>query len=285
MLSFAGWSFVGNFGVSVKDYGVNILLNIFCGPEVNAARGIAYQVMNAVNGFVSNFQTAMNPQITKRYAIGSIDSMISLIRNGCRYSFYLLSIIVIPLFIRSDYVLSIWLDRVPDLTIQFLRLALLMAMVNSMSGPLVIAMHATGKIQVFQITIALILSLDIPISYLLLKYGFSPYSVMFSAIMTALIGLIARTILLNRLIKIDVKKFILNVIFRNFVIGFIMYIPAFFISRIIPLTFTGLLLFCIISILWSLIVIFISLSKSEKETIVTYIYSFISVRRKTSDSV
>ena len=192
MLSFTGWSFVGNFGFAAKDYGVNIILNIFCGPVVNAARGIAYQVMSAVSGFVSNFQTAMYPQIVKRYATGEISSMISLVKNGSRYSFYLLAIIVIPLYIKADYVLNLWLSDVPELTVQFLRLALIMALINSMFGPLVAAIQATGKIKVFQITITSIMFLDLPLSYFLLKSGVQPYCVMYIAISTAFIGLLAR---------------------------------------------------------------------------------------------
>lgn len=263
MFKFAGWSFIGNFGFSAKDYGVNILLNIFCGPSVNAARGLAYQVMNAVNGFVANFQTAMNPQITKRYATGEIDSMVSLVKNGSRYSFYLLSIIVVPLFVRAEYVLGLWLDEIPDMTLQFMRLTLIMGLINSMFGPLVTAMQATGKIKVFQITIALIMTIDLPVSYLFLKAGVSPYSVMYVAIATAFIGLIARAILLNQLIKIDLKDFIFTIVIKNVFIFLIILIPIELLSDLIPQNFIGLICLCIISILWSIIIIIKTLNKNE----------------------
>lgn len=264
MLSFAGWSFIGNFGFTAKDYGVNIILNVFCGPMVNAARGIAYQVMNAVHGFVGNFQTAMNPQITKRYAIRDVESMVSLVKSGSRYSFYLLAIIIVPLFIRAEYVLHLWLDEVPDMTLQFLRLTLIMSLMNSMHGPLVTAMQATGKIKVFQITIASIMLMDLPMAYILLKLGFTPYSVMYVAIVTAFVGLIVRAVLLDRLIKIDLKDFILNVILRNLCLSALLFVPAALLSIFIPQTFWGLILFCSMSAIWSLLVIYSNLKNSER---------------------
>lgn len=264
MLKFAGWSFVGNFGFAAKDYGVNIILNIFCGPIVNASRGIAYQVMNAVNAFVANIQTAMNPQITKRYAIGEIDSMIQLVKNSSRYSFYLLSIIIVPLYVRAEYVLNLWLDEPPNMTLQFLRLTLIMSLINSMHGSLVTAMQATGKIKVFQITIASIMILDLPIAYTLLKIGCSPYSVMYSAIFTAFIGLIARVILLNKLIYINIRNFLIDIVIKNIFLFVIMFLPIWLLSLYIPQTFVGFVILTLVSIIYSLAVIYCSCYKNEK---------------------
>lgn len=278
MLRFAGWSFIGNFGFTAKDYGVNIILNILCGPVVNAARGVAYQVMNAVHGFVANFQTAMNPQITKRYATGELNSMISLVKNGSRYSFYLLVIIIVPLFIRAEYVLDLWLDDVPDLTLQFLRLTLIMSLINSMHGPLVTAIQATGRIKTFQITIASIMLLDLPISYILLKLGAPPYSVVYVAILTAFIALIVRACILNSLIRIGLKDYLLNVVFKNFCLSILLFTPAFLISKYIQQSFGGLVLFCCISVFYSLIVIYISMSKAERGFINTKIFTIIKLK-------
>lgn len=278
MLRFAGWSFIGNFGFTAKDYGVNIILNILCGPVVNAARGVAYQVMNAVHGFVANFQTAMNPQITKRYATGELSSMISLVKNGSRYSFYLLVIIIVPLFIRAEYVLDLWLDDVPDLTLQFLRLTLIMSLINSMHGPLVTAIQATGRIKTFQITIASIMLLDLPISYILLKLGAPPYSVVYVAILTAFIALIVRACILNSLIRFGLKDYLLNVVFKNFCLSIFLFTPAFLISKYIQQSFGGLVLFSCISVFYSLIVIYFSMSKAERVFINTKIFTIIKLK-------
>lgn len=286
MLSFAGWSFVGNFGFASKDYGVNIILNIFCGPTVNAARGIAYQVMNAVNGFVINFQTAMNPQITKRYAAGEVDSMITLVKNGSRYSFYLLSIIMVPLMVRAEYVLDLWLVDVPDLALQFMRLTLVMSVVNSMHGPFVTAIQATGKIKVFQLTIASIMLLDLPISFILLKSGAASYNVMYVAIGTAFIGLIARAVLLNHLIKIGLKDYIINVVCRNIILFVLMFLASSYVSQFIPQTFWGLIGICLVSIIISTIIIYFNLSRIEKKFIQDFLKSkFIRIIKEDGSNI
>lgn len=273
MLSFAGWSFLGNFGVVSKDYGVNLIINNFCNTAVNASRGVAYQVVNAVNGFVSGFQTAMNPQITKRYAIGEYDSMLSLLYNGAKYSFFLLSLFVIPLFIRADYVLYLWLGSLPDFSVQFLRLALVMALINSMSGPFVTSLQATGNIKLFQIVISVIMTLDMPLSYLILKIGCPPFTVMYVSIATAFIALIARALLLYRQLKFNIKYFILNIVLKNYLILAVLFILINSISVLFPDNFIGLVLFCMTSLLLSLTIIYVFvLDSNDKKYLKEFIH-------------
>lgn len=274
MLSFAGWSFLGNFGVVSKDYGVNLIINTFCNTAVNASRGVAYQVMNAVNGFVAGFQTAMNPQITKRYAIGNTNEMLSLIFNGAKYSFYLLSLFIIPLYIKADYILELWLGVVPNYSVQFLRLALIMALINSMAGPFVTGIQATGNIKLFQIIISLIMTMDLPLSYVALKYGFEPYSVVYISICTAFIGLIARSFLLYRQLKFSIPTFILNIILKNYLIVLSLYLMVKCISQIYPDNFIGLILFCFTAVFILLVgIYFLALSSSEKRGLSDYLKS------------
>lgn len=272
MLYFGGWSFLGTLGFSAKDYGVNILINIFCGASINAARAIAYQVQTAVNSLVSSFQTALNPQIVKTYSIGNVNDTITLVQYGSRISFILISIIIIPLIVRIDYVLNLWLVDVPPFTIYFLQLTLIMSVINSMFGPLVTAMQATGNIKLFQIVIAIIMFLDVPISYFILKNDLPPYYVMFVAILTAFMGLIARLLILNRLIKINVKNFILNIILKSLLLFAFWLLILSLLSNYIENTFCGLF----IVIIFSFIVITISsllflLNKKERN----FLYSKI----------
>ena len=276
MLSFAGWSFLGNFGVVAKDYGVNLIINSFCNTAVNASRGIAYQVMNAVNGFVAGFQTAMNPQITKRYAIREIEDMLSLVFNGAKYSFYLLSLFVIPLFIRAEYVLGLWLGDVPEFSVQFLRLVLVMSLINSMAGPFVTSIQATGNIKIFQIVISIIMTMDMPLSYVVLRMGCLPYAVVYISIITAFIGFIARVILLRHQINFNVRGFIVNIVLKNYLIVVIIYVLVYYISRLFANTFVGLLLFCFSSVLISLTCIYIfALNLSERRHLSNYVKRFI----------
>lgn len=163
MTSFAGWSLVGNLSVVGYTQGINLLLNIFFGPAINAARGIAVQVQNAVYGFVRSFQTAVNPQITKSYAIGDLKSMHLLIYRSSKLSFYLTLMLSLPIIIETPYVLSLWLNIVPDYTVAFCRLTFISCMIESISNPFMIGASATGKIKKYHLIIGSILLLIVPV--------------------------------------------------------------------------------------------------------------------------
>ncbi len=257
MLGFAGWSFVGNFGISAKDYGVNLILNLFFGPAVNAARAIAFQISSAINGFVSNFQLALNPQITKRYAQGEIDSMIKLMRTGSKFSFFLLAIIIIPVIVRADYLLSIWLVEVPENTTIFLQLILIMALINSMYGPISTAVLATGKIRTYQIVVAIIMCTDVPFSYLALRFGMPAASVFIIGIISAFVALIVRLALLNKTVNINIYSFGVEVILKNIIIFIVLVSMPMLINNYIPNCFLGLLLITVISLVWAVFIVFI----------------------------
>lgn len=156
MLSFVGWGMLANFGVSLRLQGANILLNIFFNPAVNAARGIAMQVNGIVINFSNNFLMALNPQITKEYANGNIDRTITLIYAGSRYSFYLLSIISLPMIVSIDYLLKLWLGIVPEYTNIFLKLTIVAALIDTMTYPMVTATYATGVLRRITIIISLL---------------------------------------------------------------------------------------------------------------------------------
>lgn len=219
MFAFAGWSVIGNLGFALKDQGSNIVLNIFCGTAINAARGVALQVNGIINNFSSNFIMALNPQITKQYAAGNIQESIQLVYAGCRYSLYLLSIISVPFMVNLDYLLSLWLGTVPPYTTEFLFLALIAALINSMATPLVTAMQATGRIRNFQIIICIIMMCELPLTYIILKLGYKPYMAMIASIIVVTIGLFARLLLLKQLIKsYSIKYFTIHIIVKNILI-------------------------------------------------------------------
>ena len=225
MFSFIGWNFIGAGSGVLMTQGVNIVLNIFCGVTINAARGIAYQVSGVVQGFVQNFQMAMNPQITKLYASGERQAMLSLVFRGSRFSFYLLLMVVIPVLLNTSYILKLWLTVVPENTDMFLRLVLIMSLIHSMAGSLVTAIQATGRIKKFQICIALVMLMDIPLSYCLLKFGYASYSVMYIAIFTTIIGLFVRLWILKQSLSISLTAYMKQVVLKNLLI----FILSFFI--------------------------------------------------------
>ncbi len=174
MASFAGWNFIGVTSGVLRDHGGNILVNIFSGPAVNAARGVAVQLNGAVQGFVSNFMTAVNPQITKSYACGDREYMFALMRRSSRMSFYLLLVLALPVIFNAEYILGLWLKDVPGHSAMFVRLFLVFALSESLSSPLITGMLATGRIRNYQIVVGGLQLLNLPVSYIFLKAGCMP---------------------------------------------------------------------------------------------------------------
>lgn len=214
MTSFAGWSLVGNLSVVGYTQGINLLLNIFFGPAINAARGIAVQVQNAVYGFVRSFQTAVNPQITKSYAIGDLKSMHLLIYRSSKLSFYLTLMLSLPIIIETPYVLSLWLNIVPDYTVAFCRLTFISCMIESISNPFMIGASATGKIKKYHLIIGSILLLIVPVSYIFLKLGFEPIIVYIIDILIQFIAQIIRLFLCRHLFSLNILFYTKDVISR-----------------------------------------------------------------------
>lgn len=169
--TFSGWCGLGNLAVVGYTQGLNILLNMFFGPAVNAARGIAVQVQGAAIQFGSNFLTAIHPQITKSYASGDYDSMHKLIIYSTKYAFFLMLLISCPIIINTAYILDLWLVDVPQHTVQFIRITLVIAALEYMKFPILNGIHATGNIKKVQTVEGTVLLLIVPISYLLLKLG------------------------------------------------------------------------------------------------------------------
>ncbi|MBO4447498.1 MAG: lipopolysaccharide biosynthesis protein [Bacteroidales bacterium] len=272
MLSFAGWSFVGNFGIAMRGPGVNIVINQFCGPAVNAARGLAYQVSSVVSNFVNNFQMSLTPQITKDYASGDRERMMRLVQTGSRISFFLLAFIVVPLFIRASDVLALWLKEVPEMTAEFLRLVLIMGLIASMVGPITTALQATGRIKLFQITIAVIMLLELPLAYALMSLGVKAFEVVYVSILIEFAALVARILLLNAQIKLDLKAFFLGIIVKCAFVGALMFALPLYLDRFIGHGFWGLVLFVSLSLLWSCIVVLAAgLSRQERAMLTEYI--------------
>lgn len=211
MFGFAGWNFIGAASSVMRDQGGNIITNLFFGPAVNAARGISGQVNGAILGFVNNFMMAMNPQITKSYASGNKEYMMTLIINGARFSYYMLLLLSLPVIINTNYILVVWLKILPPHTVAFVQLSLLLALSESISNPLITAMLATGNIRNYQIVVGGLQMLNLPISYMFLWMGYLPESVFVVAIVISQCCLAARLYMLRGMIGLSVNLFIRKV--------------------------------------------------------------------------
>lgn len=212
LLSFAGWNLWSNIAYIAFTTGINVLLNIFFGPTVNAARGIAYQVNGALGGFVANLRVAMNPQIIKSYATGDTLYMTKLAFTGSKFSFFLLLVLSLPLLIDIDVVLKLWLNIVPEYTALFCRLVIINTMVDCISAPLSTIAQATGKIKVYQITTGLLFFSILPISYLFLQFHFPPETPHYINIFISVVATITQIIMISRLVTFSRIDFLKEVV-------------------------------------------------------------------------
>lgn len=211
MFSFAGWNFIGVTSGVLRDHGGNILVNLFSSPAVNAARGVAVQLNGAVQGFVTNFMTAVNPQITKSYAAGDYEYMFSLVRRSSRLSFCLLYLLALPVIFNAEYLLGIWLKEVPAHAPLFVQLFLIFALSESLSNPMITAMLATGDIRRYQLVVGGFQLLNLPVSYVCLKLGAIPEVTVIVAIIISQICLWARLIMLNKSTGFPIQPFVSDV--------------------------------------------------------------------------
>ena len=213
IFGYAGWTMNGNLAVFGYTQGLNILLNIFFNPVVNAARGIAVQVQGIVNNFCVNFQMAINPQLTKSYAAGNLNRMHELIIASSRYSFFLMLFICLPLAIEAETVLGWWLGDFPEHSVSFLRLILGASILSCFSNPILTAIHATGKIKWFQIYEGTSLLMIVPVAYIALKYfNVPPEAVFLIHIIIEIITQGIRLKIVLPMIGMEIKEYLLTVI-------------------------------------------------------------------------
>lgn len=288
MFDFAGWSLIGNLGFVIKDQGSNIVLNLFSGTALNAARGVAIQVNGIVSSFSSNFIMALNPQITKQYASGNIDQSINLVYAGCRFSFFLLSIITVPILINIDFILSLWLGtNVPSYTSDFLFYSLWSSIIASMATPIVNALQATGKIRAFQIIIFLIMICEMPLAYIILSLGYEPYYIMFATLFVTFVGLIARFILLKQQVKkYSISYFIFNILIKNLILIIISFSIALVIKNHLPQNFIFFIITSLITVILTVSIIYIlGITKRERallnSKLLTTVNKFINKNHKS----
>lgn len=265
MTGFAGWSLFGLVAYSGYNYGLNILLNLFFGPVVNAARGIAFQVQNAVQGFSNNFQMALNPQIIKSYAQDDLKRMHQLIFASSKYAFFLLFFLSLPIIIEAPKILSVWLTEVPDHTVNFVRLILALITVDSLGSSISIAQQATGKIKKYQIWVGGIMLMIVPVAYIFLKLGSNPESVYIVYFSACIIAHITRMIIIKPMIRLSLREYFKKVVIKLIGVTVCSSIFPVLAYKILPTTIFSLIFICILCVIMvSLSVYFLGLEKNER---------------------
>ena len=272
MFTFAGWNFIGASSGVLRDQGGKILVNLFYGTAVNAARGVAMQLNGAVQGFVTNFMTAVNPQITKSYASGDHGYMYYLISKSSRMSYYLLFVLALPVLFNTGYILDIWLEEVPAHSALFVQLFLIFTLSESLSNPLITAQLATGNIRNYQLVVGGLQLLNIPVSYAFLKAGAAPEVTVMVAIAISQICFFARLFMLKGMIGLPVGDFLKKVYMNVLGTTALSLAVPFVIHGFLPDTIWGVIIsvtLCVISA--GLSVLTFGLSRGERHEISCWI--------------
>ena len=279
LLSYTSWNLFGAAVGAAKIQAINVLLNAFFGPVINAARGIASQVSSAASSFSLNFSTASRPQIVKQYATGDIEEMVRLVLQSAKLTFFLMYIISFPLFLEMSIIMKIWLSEVPQDAVLFTRLVLVDLVIDSISYPLMTAAQATGKIKMYQAVVGGFLLLNFPCSYIVLRLGAPSQSVLIVAIIITSIALPIRLVILKRLMDFPIRTFFQQVI--------IPLLKACIISAILPIIIILImhegLIRLVITIICSILSISIAfyllaLQKDERLLLKTSFYSYLRKR-------
>ena len=271
--SYLGWNLLSSSTTAGTTQLSNIILNKFAGVTVNAAYGISMQVNSAINSFVANFQVAFTPQIVKLISQNKMNDFYHLSNTAALLSYYLLFIIAFPLFFNIDYVLNIWLVEVPDYSGIFCQLFIIYFLIDSMQAPLWIAIRATGNIKVYEIWQSIILSLNIPISIILLKAGAPVYWILIIRVFFNLVTAIIRCIHVKIQLSYPILSYIKDVVLKIFTVTFLSLLVWIFIRHFVCVdSIIDFCIFYVLSIIFiSLIIYFVGISEKQRLSINIFI--------------
>ena len=249
MMSFSGWTVVGALASIGHGQGVSIVMNLFFGVVVNAAYGIANQVNLVVSNFVNNFMTALKQQKVKTYSAGELSSMHRLLERGCRMGFLLVLFFIVPITIETPVLLGLWLKEVPEYTVDFVRLILLVTLLNSFAAPLAAAQGATGNIRNYQIILTLIGLLHIPFVWVCFECGLNPNYALYVYLAIILVQQVFRVVFVLRSISMPLIPFLRNFVPRCGIVSVLSFIVPFLLQMCMPGGYVISLFVCVIGAL------------------------------------
>lgn len=267
IFSFCSWSLIGTFSNVLQTQGGSILLNVFFGPIVNAARAISFQIYTAVIMLTRGFQTAFSPTMLKTYEQGDHESSFRQILTTSKISIYLTFLLSVPFFVSTDLILNLWLgaENVPEYTAQFIRMIIIIGLLEAVSTPVVNVIYASGKIKYFQITMGCFTLLVLPISYIFLKIGLGPESLYYVTMIFALISILIRVCFLKGCMFFKLYKYIKNIFGQAVLFSFLLFA----INLVFPIEWKNnivlnILITCVVEILSLGLIYILLLNKQER---------------------
>lgn len=281
ILSFTGWNFLGNAASVLSNQGINIVLNMIYGPVVNTARGLAMTVNNTLANFVNNFTIALNPQIIKAYAAKEHDYLLSLVYRGAKFSCYIMLLLGLPVMLETEFLIDLWLVNVPDHTVNFVRLVMMLVIIDLFSNTLGVTLIATGKIRGYQISNGIVQIVYFLLAFFLLRQGFQPEMCYFIGLIVPLTSFFFRLYFCKKYVRINIVSYLKKVVL---VVFFVMLLSA-----ILPLFFHftmeyGWPRFCLV-VLTSLIctcvfVMTVGCSRQERNYVIRALMRVLSLFKK-----
>ncbi|MBR0501626.1 MAG: oligosaccharide flippase family protein [Paludibacteraceae bacterium] len=282
IVSYSGWNLFGHASTVLKNQGVSIVINLFFGTVVNAAQGIANQIRSAVTSFSGNFMQAVKPQIVKQYAAKNYDELWKIVFWGCKTSYFLILIAVFPLFSNLDYILTLWLKNVPEYTVVFVRLLFIETLVESISLPMATVNQATGKIALYQAIIGVVVILNLPLSYLALRYGCQPYTIYVIGIILMLGLVFVRLGFLKRVEGFSIKAIFNAVFIRVILITAILVVANYYLNLSKETMATFILDISIKVFFAAFIIYFLGLTRMERQSIINIVRKKIKPSNNSS---
>ena len=273
MMSFTGWNFFDTFSTMVYSQGLNMILNVFFGPVVNAARGVANQVYGAIKGFSHNIVISFRPQLVDSYAKGDFERTKMIMFNESKICFFMLFLLSMPVMVHIDYILRLWLgDNVPHYTNIFVQLILLKMIIGTFNVPFTQVVHATGKIRTFHLITGNLTVLIAPVSYFFLKLGYDATVVFIISIFMSIVTQIACIIILKGIFDYSVRKYIRKVIVPCSLVAVFSSILPFLLKKTVEdtfLSFVYITLLCVV--ITTLVSLFLLMNGSQRQQLFAFI--------------
>ena len=270
LISFSGWSMWANSAFLLSNHGVTVLINVFFGPTLNAAKAIGNQISAALDQLVSNLQMAIRPQIVKSYSSNDSNYNRLLVNYSSKYNFFFIYIAALPIFFRSEDVLNLWLANPPPHSAEFLRLILINVVLGTLSSPLESAAQATGRIGLYQFASSGILLCNLPVSFVVLSYGFDASSVFVVQISLTVVATFLRVMVLRRIYDFSIRFFLIKAIFPIITVllasSLTMKVTNSFFAE--QLSLVGLMSFVLINTVFTLLAVwFLGMEQFEKQAL------------------
>jgi O-antigen/teichoic acid export membrane protein len=284
ILSYTSWTLFGTLSGTLNNEGLSLLLNMFFGPVMNAAKGISDRVSSAITSFISNFYSAVKPQIVKSYASGDYSYMKILAFQSSKFSFYLMLILSLPLILETKYVLTLWLVDVEESMIIFTKLVLIYSLINVFEFPLTQLVHATGIVRKYQMFVGIFTLFTLPVAYILFKLGYPAYFAFIALIIIYILAYIPRLIIVRNQLNISIYEYITQVIAKTMVVSLVSVVLPLVIVFNMEAGFKRMVITTLVSLLSVLIATYIfGINKNERLIALTFLKNKVSTFRNKNE--